>query len=691
MKSDKTTERRLMKESKKKLSFSKLGIKFIIPVILVIIISISSIGIIGYFSNRAELFKLMNEMTSYKVQEVEKLIKEREEHVEITKQNINEYLIMTTKVIAEYIKQIPEYALNYKLTKLANKLGISEIHLSDENGILTWGNKPEFYGYDFNSSEQSAIFMESLENKDFMLAQEPTPRGADNTLFQYIGVARQDKPGIVQIGLEPKQIQDMLERMNITTMSKSLKFGKGGYIAILDTNGIILSHYEEDMIGEDVKQYEWGQKVVSEGKGNFTFEFEGNEKVISFNKYDDKYIICAIVPTDEYFSFTKHFIWNAIINIILAILLVVIFLIVTTNRNLINPIRQLFLAMQEVGNGNLDVSINNHRKDEVGQLFKSFRDMIGKLHNVVINISDNSIKINEISDGLSSSCEQVSNAGQEVASSINEIVDGASDQVNEINKSITELDSLSSSIENMDQSTKIIKEQAYNINKHNIEGIEAINSLKDKIYENTKASDIVNEKVVMLSQRSNEIGNITDSITSIAGQTSLLALNASIEAARAGESGKGFAVVADEIRSLAEESSNAADTINRLINSIKQDVSEAVVSMQDANNIVKDVNDELENTVNVFGILKDSNETIIELIDNLNKIAGQLNSNKDIVAASVNSVASVAEETVASTQEISSASEEQSATAHQLHLTAMQLNEISCELAELVKIFHLSK
>jgi methyl-accepting chemotaxis protein len=95
------------------------------------------------------------------------------------------------------------------------------------------------------------------------------------------------------------------------------------------------------------------------------------------------------------------------------------------------------------------------------------------------------------------------------------------------------------------------------------------------------AVSVVSERVSELGAKSDQIGEIVETIDDIAEQTNLLALNAAIEAARAGEQGKGFAVVADEVRKLAERSSHATKEIAGLIGEVRQVTDAAVAAMAD--------------------------------------------------------------------------------------------------------------
>jgi len=93
-----------------------------------------------------------------------------------------------------------------KMAQLARLFYVDEVHVTDENGILRWGNVAEFYGFDFSASEQTRPLLEILNNPALTIAQYPQPRGADGVMFQYVSVSRTDQRGIVQVGVDMETI-----------------------------------------------------------------------------------------------------------------------------------------------------------------------------------------------------------------------------------------------------------------------------------------------------------------------------------------------------------------------------------------------------------------------------------------------------------------------------------------------------
>ncbi|MBJ2224332.1 PAS domain-containing methyl-accepting chemotaxis protein [Pseudomonas carnis] len=89
------------------------------------------------------------------------------------------------------------------------------------------------------------------------------------------------------------------------------------------------------------------------------------------------------------------------------------------------------------------------------------------------------------------------------------------------------------------------------------------------------------EGIEALNAQSQVIGSIVKTISGIAEQTNLLALNAAIEAARAGEQGRGFAVVADEVRQLASRTSKATEEIVGVVRQNQDMARDAVALMAD--------------------------------------------------------------------------------------------------------------
>jgi methyl-accepting chemotaxis protein len=192
--------------------------------------------------------------------------------------------------------------------------------------------------------------------------------------------------------------------------------------------------------------------------------------------------------------------------------------------------------------------------------------------------------------------------------------------------------------------------------------------------------EIVNDSaatVDKLGQSSQEIGQIVETISGIAEQTNLLALNAAIEAARAGEHGRGFAVVADEVRKLAEASQTAAQQITSLIAGIQKDTSDAVNSMKKGSTAVREGTSSVEQLRDAFQAIRNASNIVVEsaqrMIGDLQTVAADASTIGEKSASISSKGRQVAEEM----ESVSAASEEQSASAGEIASASKALAELA--------------
>ena len=125
------------------------------------------------------------------------------------------------------------------------------------------------------------------------------------------------------------------------------------------------------------------------------------------------------------------------------------------------------------------------------------------------------------------------------------------------------------------------------------------------------------DDIVTLSQRTQQIGEITQTVNAIADRSNLLALNASIEAARAGEHGKGFAVVAEEVRRLAEQSKEATAQVEAVLGDIQDAMSAAVHASKEGTKVV-------EHGLELTGLAGEGIRSLTMTIDEASRSAEQI-------------------------------------------------------------------
>ncbi len=147
-------------------------------------------------------------------------------------------------------------------------------------------------------------------------------------------------------------------------------------------------------------------------------------------------------------------------------------------------------------------------------------------------------------------------------------------------------------------------------------------------------NDTINELTSLIRETAKtveEITGITDTINAISSQTNLLSLNASIEAARAGEMGKGFAVVATEVGTLAGRSSEATETIRRLVDWITKNISDinskAEICGEDMEACLGAVSGANESFEIIYDDVARATEGIGEIAEGIDRINGVASNN----------------------------------------------------------------
>jgi methyl-accepting chemotaxis protein len=134
-----------------------------------------------------------------------------------------------------------------------------------------------------------------------------------------------------------------------------------------------------------------------------------------------------------------------------------------------------------------------------------------------------------------------------------------------------------------------------------------------------------NAQTTLLHEKGEEINQIVQVITDVADRTNLLALNAAIEAAHAGEIGKGFAVVAEEVRTLSENTKDAAASIAATIESFGEATSRMIKDSEQ----VKDIAEGSRNAVTEF------RAQVLKFADSAKTSLTQINKAQDFSFASL--------------------------------------------------------
>lgn len=287
-------------------------------------------------------------------------------------------------------------------------------------------------------------------------------------------------------------------------------------------------------------------------------------------------------------------------------------------ENLVKIISEITAVLEQMGNGNYDIALEQNYVGEFSVIKDSFYKISGEIRHTLHNLRDLS--------------EQIKSGSLQLADAATNLADSCTVQATTVYDLSTLTENLYGDMEKNANDARECVEIASQAGESLSVGNEKMHELKNAIDEIKKCSE--------------QINTIIGAIDDIATQTNLLSLNAAIEAARAGEAGRGFAVVAEQVKNLAEESAKSAKETTRLIET-------TVAAVEKGNRIADET---AENMSEVMGGAKLATEKMSQISDLLSQNVQYMQK----IDADLGNISSAVDDNAATSEETAAISQEQS-------------------------------
>lgn len=612
--------------------------------IVALLVTIAAIFTMQTITNRYS-----NQVSSQnKLADVREKLAGNEANIVQLTENLGQNNLAKARAFADMLSAQPSIADDpERLLAIKDRLMVNEVHIIDEAGIITSSSIDAYVGFDMKSGEQSNAFMVIVDDPSIEIVQEPQENVAEGIIMQYIGVARTDDKGLVQVGVRPEVLEKALAGTAVSVVLNEIDFGTNGYIYAVDKeNGLLLAHPDSALVGTPAAQAGFPSGLTGQGKAKI-------DGVSGYYYAEDNgdMVIGTFLPASEYYAARRNqtLIVSFSMLIIFGVLLCMISRMV--DGKIVQGINNITNCTKEIAEGNFDIVIDEKGNPEFDQLSSSINKMVENIcqsmreNEKLLNQQEQDVEHNRtLIQNVKDACRELSQVSSTTLENADNIYNGTERQ----EQAVSDLGKI------MEQLTQELNNSVTASN----EITAASEATKGEIVTTQSQMALLQDSMRKISEMSMQIEKIIDEINSIAEQTNLLSLNASIEAARAGETGRGFAVVASQVGELAARSAQAAKETNELItNSLEA---------------VKEGQDITEQTASTFGVVV---KNIEQSRQDVESIAHMVQQNVSIVDLAVNQLVQISN-VVTENVEISQNTKEASSNMADITSSLMEMIEI---------------
>ncbi|MBT3197956.1 MAG: hypothetical protein HN344_09535, partial [Gammaproteobacteria bacterium] len=222
------------------------------------------------------------------------------------------------------------------------------------------------------------------------------------------------------------------------------------------------------------------------------------------------------------------------------------------------------------------------------------------LNNMVASLSDMTSKVTESSNSMLVTVEQVRAAVSAQSS-------GLAQQAASINETTTTLEQIRATSQQTLDKASVLREISDRARAEGDEGLSVVETAVASMQDIHHSMEGISRQIIELNEQVQQIGEITTTVSDLAQQSKMLALNASIEAAKAGDAGRGFAVVADEVKDMAEQSRQATAQVHGILDEVRNASARTVRAVEEGN---KSANLGATQAEQAGSVLRDLNKVI---------------------------------------------------------------------------------
>ncbi|MGE6222808.1 methyl-accepting chemotaxis protein [Aeromonas media] len=437
----------------------------------------------------------------------------------------------------------------------------------------------------------------------------------------------------------------------------AMKVQGEGYAMLLDSSGLIVGHPQKELALKQVAELAPGLTGATlEGWSRdgelHVATIAGREVLLSVQGVPGTdWLLAMVMYKDVLEAPFASLLWQ-LVGLTLVLLLVFSALLIAMFNYLFADLGRVSKALADIahGEGDLTVQIAAHSKDEVGLLAQNFNLFVARLHGIVSRLRDVTIEL--------AAQSRTQAAGAEARS---QRVREQQDEIVMVATAVTEMASATQEIAGNAEFAATTSGDAVRLAVAGQSQVgQSQRSISGLAGEVADASQTIHE----LDGHAQKISGILATISGIAEQTNLLALNAAIEAARAGEQGRGFAVVADEVRVLSRRTHDSTAEIQQMIEALQQTTRRAVGGMETSRQLagtsVEDAeaaNQSLARINEAIGAISDMATQIAAAAEEQTSVTGEISRNTENIRHVSQTLAAQAKDEAAQAAELKSLTE----------------------------------